>query len=320
MQLREKQCNESPLHLETKTRYIDLLSDRLHQGHQLNWKQRDSSTADYSMSGDFLSGVDKVQPEYVIPTPLGDFKCDIALLSYVEGIKKAPLVQAAIEIEMMHRVSPWKAAVYKALGIPFIAVNLHGTNPATITPEWLLRALRGNSKNSHIFIPRGLCPTYLDIPARIRRNERQHTFVVFGSLENLKKLQRDLLFCQKKTKLENVSLTLTVIQGENIQGEFENIPDGVLSENCACLRISLDTPEKRGPSHLFHRLLARAVASPIGRYYVVYKPTTESWNLDPTNPFWHHRVLGQDVAYKIAPKLLTPLAARMKAIETEKHH
>jgi len=271
--------------------------------------------------------------EHTVRTPFGNtYRFDVALLASAQG----PIL-AAIEFELKNRVPAWKLAMCTTLGFPIITIGLQEMTEDQITKEWILKTLTETTlsneegrRRNFFFLHSILWPIYASIPPAVRKNERRHTYLVFAADKDLEVLAEGLLHLRKKLKLQN-NIHLHIHQSRNEETQREMAQDGAMAghdwaeyNDHRYLRIILDIPlEKSGPIYLYHLIMSGRLTSQI-ECLVGYKPTTESWNFDPFDPLWRHRVLDQAGKYvdrKILPKhLFYPLRVLKqywKLVETD---
>jgi hypothetical protein len=335
--LREKKCNESPVHRKAKNVCLEVLPEQIRLRKELNWELSDPRSSYYPLKGNMLRGVNQVKAEHPVWTCFGEFRLDIVLLRFIKGFDQ-PLIMGAFEFELTHRLTPWKAAACQLMGFPIITVCLQGMNERQITVEWLLHTLQETStarrtgrRRTFIFLPRTLYPSHLDLLA-VRKHKTKHKLLIFAGYKDILESKRGLLSLREKLNLgeDSVSLRLKRDRKKRAQKEwdYENSLEecsGNVFRHHWYLQIILSVPTKEKDSnYLFHVLLVQWLARHMGtRCHIGYKPMAEIWDSDAKNPFWFRYVCvnGQEVETKIAPKLLSfsliPLKKHLNVIEAE---
>jgi hypothetical protein len=185
---------ESRVHHKAKA-VCATLTRLIAEGRPLPWCFKDSDLSSFTVSGNLLADVVRVEEEFPLRTPFDrqSYRFDVGLLG--TKILKNPQLLGAIEFELSNKMGIWKTAICKALGFPLVTVNLDGVSEAEITEDWCFRMLTETTMSSddgqrrnYIFVHTMLYPIYLDLSEKIRP-EGRHRFVVFASNDELQKLK-----------------------------------------------------------------------------------------------------------------------------------
>lgn len=271
--IKERQSfSESDIHKKARLLIKEILESYIANGEQINWAYKDPKVSDFSLTGNLLSEVEKVETNYPYHTPFGkDYNFDIVLLG--KKLNKERVLLGAIEIEKTHRFDLLKLLISKSLGFPLVSINVEDLKFEDIDLEWAKAAISETKENSidglrrnYIYIHNSLYPVFLNIPYEIR-NDLKHQFIIFCNDENIEKLTGNIKTWKKILSLSdnevliqpvriNYQDTASVNNAEN-EGSIAGFDWREYNRN-RYIRLTLDVPKLKSNSiYLFHICLAR---------------------------------------------------------------
>lgn len=312
--------NESPLHKKAKEHIYEYLKEQLKKKSRLDWHYSDERISDFSLSGNFLSGVEDIRKEYSYRTPFGfEYKFDIALLG---RRLKEQIILGVVELEKENSVGILKCLISRSLGFPMIVINIKDLTLSGITSEWCENAISETTVNSedglrrnYVYIHDLLYPVYLNIPSEFRKGPK-HQYLIFCQDKNIRKLINILekykkhlgFYNEKEIRISTVRLNKEV---ESSVNQFEN--EGSIAganwkdyNSNEYIRVSLIAPiEKSGNLYLFHIVMARLLSSYFDAL-VGYKYKTKISSDKPDELTWHRnqkKIIPKQLSEPIAPVL-----------------
>lgn len=261
--------NESPVHKSAKEKTVKVLEKLVHSQSELNWFFNNPQISDFTLSGNFLSGVTQVKKEHPLKTPFLDkeYRFDVALLG--EAIGGRQQILGAIEFELTSRFESIKCLICKCLGFPLISIDLEGVKEDEITEDWCYKKLIETTSKSNnglrknfVYIHNMLYPVYMDIPETVRK-DKKHQYIIFVDDNNFEKLYTDLqntrdtfLLTDNQAKIEPVNRKRIINQAIESTLKNEGSIAGKIWEEYndrRFFRITIDIPkQKSGNVYKFH--------------------------------------------------------------------
>lgn len=264
--------SESDIHKKARFIIKEVLENYIIKREQINWAYKDPKVSDFSLTGNLLSEVERIETNYPYHTPFGkDYNFDIVLLG--KKLNKERVLLGAIEIEKTHKFDLLKLLISKSLGFPLVSINVEDLKNEDIDIEWAKAAISETKENSidglrrnYIYIHNSLYPVFLNIPDHIR-NDSKHQFIVFCDDEKIEKLTGNI-----KTLKKILSLTDNEVLIQPVRINYQDIASVNNAENEGSIagfdwkeydskryiRITIEVPKsKSNNNYLFHLCLAR---------------------------------------------------------------
>jgi hypothetical protein len=116
----KRKKNNSILHHTCRDRLRDGIKELI--GGSLKFYFIDRKISDFYLTGNLLRGVESVETEYKIQTPLGVYQLDIALLG--KEINNQKIILGAVELEYSHKFDFFKSIVCKCMGFKLISIDI----------------------------------------------------------------------------------------------------------------------------------------------------------------------------------------------------
>lgn len=319
----------SSIHNDCRDQLASALRKRI--GEKLKWFVSGGENSDFPFQGDLLSGVEWIETEYPIMTPLSSkYRVDIALLGpKIDGKR---IILGAIEIELHHEFEFLKCLLCKCLGFPLVSLDIREFTDGDVNETSLMRTLSETTISSEdrrrrnfFYLHPFLYPLYLTLPPGLI-DDKMHQYILFAkeerylrTLNALKqvrdalKLDHQVYSIQKVSQPKNSSTKMIENEGRIAGHDWRRY------NRKRFIRVSIPRPRPDDiPNKFFHILMAQ-IANSDEPALAGYKYAKGLRDSDSDGPIWIKRKWtgGGYTSHRICPKHLSdPIESVMEAIRS----
>ncbi len=328
---------QTPEHIKAKEVLFEVLSRELSGTKRMFWQFSYGDISAFYFKGNMLFNATEVKMECHVKTLFNkDVFLDLAIVG--QSFDNEPLILFGIELEKEHQFGGLKTILCKALGFPFISIDISDMAIDDINLEWAKNALSLTTKDdpmgfrkSFVYLPPLLYPFYVrygDIRLDLKGKQ---VYIVFASDDKLTTIRDEVTNIRDKLGYDKESLNISIVNGHKSPEALRQVESAgkIIGEGWSqlnshqYLRISVSRPignEKINALHRFYLLMANSLLN--NNALVGYKYSTGGISSQPNedDDIWtvYQIFPGEkkkSIPHRFLPKLLSsPLLEAAKII------